>query len=1070
MRERGERYFAERRVELLQHDDAGATARVRGTERWSAWLRAERGELVLGCGCPYARDVGACKHLWALVLVLETGGMLGPMLQRVGAIERARIYFDPESAHLAAHDAQPELAGSPTDPANLARHWRALAGQQTPRPGAPGSAPSWPEHLRLVYIIDLDASITDAALVVEVATEKINADGSTEPPILFRAGRAMWEAAPDPADRVIAQMLLGARETTQAWWHQETVPATFLVRASSFEPTLRMICETGRARVRGAHREHPSPAVRWDGGAPYGLTIRIRDTDDADMLRIDAVLERDGESLPLDAASVIHIAGVAVIGDAIAGVDYRMPFPWLQELRQCSSLAIPRGDLGALLDVMYQQPRLPNVELPAGTVIDEITTSPVPCVSVTMTSESRWSTPHHRIRVAFSYGDGLIIDAAEPRRSLFQVEHMRVINRDARAERDAMRRLRVLGAREDVHWRGTEPVLGGSTSSIDRIIRELPGEGWRVMIDGVARRTLTSVSSSVSSGIDWFDLTAEVRFGEHVAPLSTLIESFKRGDATVMLRDGSMGMLQGELAERLAALAAMATVENGAIRFRRSQVALLDLLLASLPEVDVDATFATARAELRAFEQLMPVDAPASFSGTLRPYQREGLAWLQFLQRFGLGGCLADDMGLGKTIQVLALLARRREEKAGASLVVVPRSLVFNWKQEAARFAPELRVLDHSIAGRGAGALDVSEADLVLTTYGTLRRDAPELRDVEFDYVILDEAQAIKNAGTATSKAARLLRARHRLALTGTPVENRIEELWSLMDFLNPGMLGASTRFRTLMADDAPEQRAMLSRALRPVMLRRTKDEVARDLPPRVEQTLMVELEPAQRRFYDELLAASRSELLSRVDQMGIARSKILILEALLRLRQAACHPGLIDRVRVDESSAKLDMLVPMLAEARDEGHKTLVFSQFTSFLALLRPRLDELGLAYAYLDGRTRNRQAAVEQFQTDPACSLFLVSLKAGGHGLNLTAADYVFLLDPWWNPAVEAQAIDRAHRIGQARQVIATRLVARDTIEEKIIELQQRKRELAESILGEDKSLIGRIGREELEMLLG
>jgi SNF2 family DNA or RNA helicase len=339
--------------------------------------------------------------------------------------------------------------------------------------------------------------------------------------------------------------------------------------------------------------------------------------------------------------------------------------------------------------------------------------------------------------------------------------------------------------------------------------------------------------------------------------------------------------------------------------------------------------------------------------------------------------------------------------------------------------------------------------------------------------VVLDEAQAIKNPRTASAKAARLLRGEHRLALSGTPVENRLEELWSLFEFLNPGMLGSSKLFAAAgagaTAADA-EARTLLARALRPFLLRRTKDQVARDLPEKQEQTLYVDLGPKQRKLYDELRDHYRTALLGHIDRVGIKRSKIQILEALLRLRQAACHPGLLDPKRASEPGGKLDALVPMVSEAAAEGHKVLVFSQFTSMLALVRTRLDAENITYEYLDGRTRDRQARVERFQTDPACPVFLISLKAGGQGLNLTAADYVFLLDPWWNPAVEAQAVDRAHRIGQTRPVLATRLIARDTVEERVLDLQRAKRDLAEAIITADNSLIARIERDDLALLLG
>jgi SNF2 family DNA or RNA helicase len=582
--------------------------------------------------------------------------------------------------------------------------------------------------------------------------------------------------------------------------------------------------------------------------------------------------------------------------------------------------------------------------------------------------------------------------------------------------------------------------------------------------------------------MDWFELHGSVDFGGTSATLPALLAALRRGENVVRLDDGTFGMIPEEWLAKYGGVASLGTVEGDHLRFTRSQAGLLDALLASQPEAKCDAVFEKARAELRAFAGVAPADPPAGFVGQLREYQREGLGWLQFVRQFGFGGCLADDMGLGKTVQVLALLESRRElraagegkksERPGPSLVVVPRSLVFNWKEEAARFTPRLRVLDHTGTGRPRDTTAFADFDVVLTTYGTLRRDALLFKDFAFDYAILDEAQAVKNADTESAKAVRLLRARHRLALSGTPVENHLGELWSLFEFLNPGMLGTASVFKLLAGDlrnpDA-QGRDVLARALRPFILRRTKEQVARDLPAKSEQTIYCEMKPAQRKRYDELREHYRQSLLSKVDAQGMARSKIQVLEALLRLRQAACHPGLIDKERTGEPSAKLDALLPQLDEVMDEGHKTLVFSQFTSLLAIVRERLDAEGITYEYLDGRTRDRAARVERFQTDPECRLFLISLKAGGLGLNLTAAEYVFLLDPWWNPAVEAQAIDRAHRIGQERPVFAYRLIARDTVEEKVLELQKSKRELADAIIGGDRGPISGLTREDLEMLL-
>ncbi len=438
-------------------------------------------------------------------------------------------------------------------------------------------------------------------------------------------------------------------------------------------------------------------------------------------------------------------------------------------------------------------------------------------------------------------------------------------------------------------------------------------------------------------------MKAAVDFDGQTVSLPSLLAALRRGENTVRLDDGTLGMLPEEWLKKYGFLAKMGTVEEDRIRFRRTQVGLLDALLADQPAVSLDKAFIKARDELRRFDRIEPVDPPAAFVGQLRHYQCDGLGWLQFLQRFGFGGCLADDMGLGKTVQVLAFLAGRRTQngpdRPPPSLVVVPRSLIFNWKQEAARFAPKLRILDHTGLGRAKSAAAFNDYDLILTTYGTLRRDVLWFKDVTFDYCILDESQAVKNADSESAKAVRLLHGHHRLALSGTPVENHLGELWSLFEFLNPGMLGQASAFQLGVGqrNPDPESRTLLARALRPFILRRTKEQVAPELPAKTEQTLFCDLEPAQRKLYNELRDHYRQSLLTKLDGDGLHRAKIQVLEALLRLRQAACHPGLIDKSRSGEASAKLEMLLPQLRDVAGEGHKALVFSQFTSLLALVR-------------------------------------------------------------------------------------------------------------------------------------
>src|SRR5438445_2146383 len=469
-------------------------------------------------------------------------------------------------------------------------------------------------------------------------------------------------------------------------------------------------------------------------------------------------------------------------------------------------------------------------------------------------------------------------------------------------------------------------------------------------------RRRVSFSIEVSSGVDWFELHGEVEYGNTTARLPELLEALRRADKMVRLDDGTYGVLPEEWLRRIAPLAGMGEPEQGHMRFRQSQAGLLDALVAAQPEASCDETFARVREELQRFHSVEPAAQPAGFVGRLRDYQSEGLGWMGFLRRFSFGGCLADDMGVGKTAQVLALIETRRElratgEPVGPSLVVVPRSLVFNWKQEAERFTPRLRVLDYTGPERNGD--DFASYDAILATYGTLRRDAVRLKDVEFDYVVLDEAQAVKNADTESAKAVRLLRGVHRLALSGTPIENHLGELWSLFECLNRGMLGAASVFKlagVAARNPDDETRRLLAQALRPFILRRTKSQVARELPPKTEQTVHCAMDSAQRQLYDELRRHYRDALLKRIETEGLAKSKIQVLEALLRLRQAPCHPGLLDPKRRGEPSAKLVTLLEQLREVIDEGHKALVFSQFTTLLGIVRDRVDAARVAYEYL------------------------------------------------------------------------------------------------------------------------
>jgi SNF2 family DNA or RNA helicase len=675
------------------------------------------------------------------------------------------------------------------------------------------------------------------------------------------------------------------------------------------------------------------------------------------------------------------------------------------------------------------------------------------------------STGRMTLTVSFDY-DGREVALSETEKTLVDPARKRVYVRNTEfEERTLIRALEIL---RDPQGTGSVPM-----SDLHRAANDLCRAGWTIHFENQKLLIADDFALNVSSSTDWFDLKVSASFGDMSVEQSQLLAALESGSGLVKLADGSLGMLPPEWLAQYAPVAQLGTrfgemTEDGNLRFSRFQGLMLNAVLTDDSRLKADAGFTAFREKIREFEGIRSSDAPKNFKGKLRDYQKEGLAWLSFLEQFETGGILADDMGLGKTIQVLAfLLGRTEKRKEGEklpNLVVTPKSLAFNWIDEASRFAPGLKIVRYAGSGRTQRLQEMQEADLVVTTYGTLRTDIKKLQEIEFDVAIVDEAQAIKNAKSQAAQATKKLRARQKLALTGTPIENSIKDLISILEYTNPGLLSFSPQ-----KEIGHDTQAMLAKTLKPFMLRRTKEKVLTELPDKSEQILFCEMSASERQFYTAIRDKYRASITEKIDSGGLGKSKLHVLEALLRLRQAASHPGLVDPRRKAEPSAKLQLLLNHIKEVTQEGHKALVFSQFTSLLALVRTSLEEEKIQYEYLDGQTEDRKTPVERFQTDPNSRVFLISLKAGGTGLNLTAADYVFILDPWWNPAVEAQAIGRAHRMGQSQKVFAYRMIAKGTVEEKILELQQTKRDLAESIISEDKDFLRKLTRDDLEQLL-
>ncbi|UGY13854.1 DEAD/DEAH box helicase [Bradyrhizobium septentrionale] len=865
---------------------------------------------------------------------------------------------------------------------------------------------------------------------------------------------------------------------------------------------LKRIVATGRA----FWRDHSGAALQWDEARDGRIAWR--------QVSKDGI----GPLLTVEGATALN-AEPPVYVDAAAGLigPIRLNLPERLSSRILLAPAIPHALVGQVVQRLGQ--KLPGLdpgwlpEPPAAAV--KVNVDPEPVLRLMLGHKMAHAyyygdrTPDRVpvARVSFRYGPVEIEQSESAHRvESFHDGSLYVVARRKAKEKEMAARLTSLGL---VDARSAFPLLDAvhmkdltfaqSTDWLDFLNVDAAGlqaAGFEIRIDDDFPYRLATSSGVFdadfeSSGIDWFELALGIEIdGERrdLAPLLAALisqpgfapEAVKQladdgASIYLPLADGRyLAMAADRFLPLVLALHSLALREafvdaSGKIRLSRAQIVPL-LGLEADHFVFRGAENLRRMAGLLGARGLPAPVLPPDFNAVLRPYQTQGLAWLELLTESGLGGVLADDMGLGKTVQILALLAleKARGHLTDPAIVVAPTSLMTNWFNEARKFTPGLRILVLHGPARRQSFEAIADHDLILTTYPLIARDHEVLLAREWHVAVLDEAQTIKNSNATITRRLQGIRARHRFCLTGTPMENHLGELWSIMSFANPGYLGDRASFvrdwRTPIEKRADLGRArVLTHRIKPFLLRRTKQEVAAELPPKSEFTESVVIEGSQRELYDAIRLSMSEKVRKAIRERGLGKSHIVVLEALLRMRQACCDPALLNLDDgVKHPSAKLDRLMEMVEELLSEKRKIIIFSQFTSMLALIRKRCDALAIRYSVLTGETKDRRSAIDGFQNG-ASDLFLISLKAGGVGLNLTAADTVIIFDPWWNPAVEEQAIDRAHRIGQDKALFVYRLVAKGTIEEKMDELKARKRALADSIF-DSKGRIGAALTEE------
>ncbi len=888
-----------------------------------------------------------------------------------------------------------------------------------------------------------------------------------------------------PADRAIIGLLQGGSWSAQPQLSPDPEIADLTVR--------RMLA-TGRC----PWQDLASPALELGPSRAGRLSWQL-DDDGRQSMRV--VLDHPS-AVVLPSASPWYV----VPAEHLAGpVELDLARPLVRVALSAPPVTKAQAEaVGAALER-----ELPGLSLPRprSDIIEEIRKDP-PVPVLTLVQRKRgwnywgvrtkeWDDNVDLALLGFSYG-GIVIDPHDRRNELRALEDGRILvrRRNRSAERGALKRLQEFGLQAvetfEAQDRDEDRIAFGFAEGqrdwpkfVYDAVPQLEREGWRIEFEDGFRHRVVDGAGEWTAELDegsgwWFSLDLGIVVeGERVALLPVLSSLLAR------LRDRDMPSDLDALAYNGTVFGRLEDGRHVALPLERTKAIMATLVelydpknLSTAGKLGVSAGEMTGLAALEAatrlrwlggerlrelaerlssFSGIVEVEPPAGLRTELRPYQREGLNWLQFLRGYQIGGILADDMGLGKTVQALAhVLVEKREGRLDRPcLVVCPTSVVPNWVAEAARLAPELRVLSLHGPDRADRFPEIDNANLVVTTYALLSRDADRLLPVQWHMALLDEAQAIKNSAAKTTQLVCRLDARHRLCLTGTPMENHLGELWSQFAFLMPGLLGDAKRFARVFRTPIEkkqdgERRAVLSGRLKPFLLRRTKSLVAADLPPKTEILRPLELAGPQRDLYETVRLAMHEKVRREVAEKGIARSHIVVLDALLKLRQVCCDPRLVKltAARQVNASAKLEHLMEMLPPLIEEGRQILLFSQFTSMLDLIKPALAEAGIDFVELRGDTKDRAGPVAQFQKGKA-PLFLISLKAGGTGLNLTAADTVIHYDPWWNPAVEDQATDRAHRIGQDKPVFVYKLVAQGTVEERMLELQQRKKALAAGI---------------------
>jgi len=1092
---RGLEYFRRRVVEEINVEDTSASGTVRASdsEPYPVTVELTPDGIKSGCSCPaFAKGGQHCKHVAALLISIRD--------QARGAQPRREPPIPamvPQTAHAGGGDAlkrvrrrdrrgRPEVMGmggmggmgmpgaqlSPSTgvaamgpPGSAVTALNAPAADATARQTGIGA---WlpPEGISRSRAVEFRLHVRQGALTVTVL------DAEARVPVLPSAALAWQSLFPTP-DRD-ALRLLARFESGNPRHPAVDVRGEDVAELLPLLEGQRVLLEPALMQLRfGDDVVKP----RFDLELVGGDTIIVKTSFERQSDRRRFSLMQGGWFEGWPSWHVDTQEGIA------RRVDKRVSPAAMRRLLRSPTIGEPMRSLPQLI-----MQGLPKVALEVGAELPDLAQiAEVVDLIPTFRMRAGGSLIEASVSLFAAYGEEEIQVRADgitppvliqpPEEGMKRARCVRV---DIAAQQDAAGKLLALGLKPDETGQTFVAHGDAAIRFWSEGLAELP-DTWDLfvpedLVDTQVRNKPIGAFAKVTSGMDWLNVKLSFESEGVGVERDELRRCLVEGKRYVRLDDGSFAPFDADAVKAmLDREVELMTAAGKGGRIPLAQAGRVQELLQQAVGQSVSAGARELFQKLGDIEEIGVTKKPRALKATLRPYQEAGLSWLKFIHDIGSGGVLADDMGLGKTVQTIALLlAVKQEEKPLSALIVAPTSVVTNWQRELERFSPTLTVALWHGADRRENTEEVQKAEVVITSYALLRRDEEFLSKLDLTYVILDEAQHIKNPMSATAAAAKKVRARRRLALTGTPIENRLSEIWSIFDFVSPGLLGSLDKFeqrfsRPIEAGDYKTAQRLRA-TIHPFILRRTKQEVAKDLPEKIETDQICDLTGDQRTIYQQVAKEVRAQVLGEVERVGLAKSQLQILAGLTRLRQAACDPRLLGLPRdfTDEDSGKLVALRELVQEAVEGGHKVLVFSQFVMMLKIIEKAMREDGVTYEYLDGSTKDRAERVDRFQGDPSVPVFLISLKAGGTGLNLTAADTVIHFDPWWNPAVEQQATDRAHRIGQTKVVTAYRLVAVGTIEEKIQLLKGKKRELVASVLSEDTGGAKKLTKADIEDL--